>query len=275
MNEKAENNENVGFSGTVFFAKIFGFLGLFLSNNPTLLDRWRWLKKRLPTAHFKEKLIDVGCGSGTITTGAARLGYDALGLSWDDRSLKIAKQCAQYSKADSARFEVMDLRKLNEREDLTGAFDIAVCFEAVEHIIDDKKLLIDIATLLKPGGRLLLTTPYYNRSLIQKKVKPFAQLEVEDGDHVLLGYTTAMLVELCDHAELVVEHESYCTGFVSQKITYLMYLFQKIHPRLGSIVLFPLWLLPPIFDHFIARITGYPYYSICIEAFKPRYNKSQ
>ena len=96
-------------------------------------------------------------------------------------------------------------------------YDIAICLENIEHIIDDRKLLTDIAACMKPGGRLLLTTPYLRLSHYPwgyGAVSP-----VEDGGHVRRGYTPRMLEELCKHAGLLVEQISYCSGFLSQKIT--------------------------------------------------------
>jgi 2-polyprenyl-3-methyl-5-hydroxy-6-metoxy-1,4-benzoquinol methylase len=37
---------------------------------------------------------------------------------------------------------------------------VALCFENIEHILNDSKLMVDMGRCLKPGGTLLLTTPY-------------------------------------------------------------------------------------------------------------------
>ena len=73
----------------------------------------------------------------------------------------LREERAKICKANTAKFEVLDVRNLESRDDLIGQFDVAICLENIEHIINDKKLIIDIALCLKPGGRLLLTTPYF------------------------------------------------------------------------------------------------------------------
>jgi 2-polyprenyl-3-methyl-5-hydroxy-6-metoxy-1,4-benzoquinol methylase len=127
--------------------------------------------------------------------GAARRGYRSLGLSWDKRNQSVAQQRAKICKADSASFEVQDVRRLDERLDLAEQFDVAICCECIEHILDDVKLMQDIARCLKPEGVLLLTTP--NLSF-----KPMAydneKLSTGDnGGHVRRGYAPDDLTRLC------------------------------------------------------------------------------
>lgn len=248
--------------------RIFGFPATLIHGDPLISDRWRWLKKRLPEAGNGECLVDVGCGSGAFSIGAALKGYNSLGLTWDERDRNVAKERARICKANSARFEVLDVRNLDGRNDLVGQFDVAICFENIEHIINDRKLIVDIAACLKPGGRLLLTTPNMNyRPISRGDDGPFSL--VEDGGHVRKGYTGAMLEELCSHAKLTPENISYCSGFLSQKITFLQRALSQIHPLVGWCAILPLRFLPPLFDTFITKLIRWPSFSICLEATKP------
>lgn len=40
-----------------------------------------------------------------------------------------------------------------------NSFDMIICFQVIEHIADDHRLLQEIKRVLVPGGKLLLTTP--------------------------------------------------------------------------------------------------------------------
>jgi SAM-dependent methyltransferase len=250
--------------------KIFGFHAGFIHGDTLILDRWLWLKKRLPETKNGERLIDIGCGTGAFSIAAALRGYETLGLSWDERNQRVAGERAKICKADTAQFEVLDVRRLDRRDDLIGKFDVAICLENIEHIIQDRKLMIDMAACLKPGGRLLLTAPYFFYHPITPGDKgPFSK--DEDGGHVRRGYSKAMLRELCNHANLIPENISYCSGFLSQKITFIQRVLSNIHPLLGWIVILPLRFLPPVFDRFVTSLLRWPYFSICLEAYKPRY----
>ncbi len=41
----------------------------------------------------------------------------------------------------------------------TGAFDMVACLEGIEHVVDRHRTLRELRRVLKPGGRLVLTTP--------------------------------------------------------------------------------------------------------------------
>jgi 2-polyprenyl-3-methyl-5-hydroxy-6-metoxy-1,4-benzoquinol methylase len=124
-----------------------------------------------------ERLIDVGRGTGAFSIGAALRGHDALGLSWDVRNQRVANERAKICKANTARFEILDVRKLDTKADLIGKFDVAICLETIEHIINDRKLIIDLSTCLKPGERLLLTTPsIFYRPITSGDRGPFSEV---------------------------------------------------------------------------------------------------
>lgn len=249
--------------------RMFGFPATLVHGDTLVLDRWMWLRSRLPTTRNGERLVDIGCGSGAFSIGAALRGYSALGLSWDEHNQQLASERATLCSATTASFEICDVRALDARHDFAERFDVALCCENIEHVIDDRKLMRDIAACLRPGGRLLLTAPYLlYRPISREDMGPF--LPVEDGRHVRRGYSPAMMIELCGQAGLVVERISFCSGYTSQKATSLMRMLTRLHPILGWIAVLPLRILPPLLDPVIARITNWPGFSICLEAYKPR-----
>ena len=249
--------------------RLFGHVATLMHDDTTVIDRWFWLRTRLPKTKNKEKLIDIGCGTGAFTIGSSLRGYDSLGLSWDARNQKTAKERSIICNAKDTTFEILDVRSLDKRRDLTGKFDVAICVENIEHIINDQKLINDIKMCLKPGGKLLLTTPYYHLIPLTDDDKgPF--LEIEDGRHVRRGYTAEMLKELCDNANLELKEITYCTGFISQKITkiYRLLHLHHVHPIIAWMLIMPFRILPLMFDPIISKFSKYPQLSICLEAYK-------
>ena len=59
--------------------------------------------------------------------------------------------------SDSIEFRKLTLPSLDGIED--NSFDFAVTFQVIEHIKKDREFLGEIHRVLKPGGKLLLTTP--------------------------------------------------------------------------------------------------------------------
>ena len=212
----------------------------------------------------------MGCGTGSFTIGAARRGYRSLGLSWDERNQRVAGERAAMCHTDLARFEVQDVRRLGDREDLKGEFDIAICLECIEHILDDEKLMRDMAACLKPGGTLLLTTP--NSSFRPLTADDGAVSQVEDGRHVRRGYAAEDLDRLSAASGLDVERVGYCSGVISQTLTGTSRrLLQRHIPHLIVwALLLPFRCVPPVLDKPATSLTKWPGYSITLVARKKK-----
>ena len=104
------------------------------------------------------------------------------------RDKEEAERDAKKLGLTNCKFEVQDVRSLGERRDLFNKFDIILCAENIEHILNDNKLMKDMAYCLKEGGKLILTTPNSGYIPIGKgDAGPF--LKIEDGGHVRKGYS--------------------------------------------------------------------------------------
>ena len=247
------------------------FFSYLIRGDTLVLDRWHWIRQRLPETRNGERLLDVGCGTGAFTIGAARRGYHSLGLSWDERNQSVAQRRAEACGQDRAVFEVLDVRRLGEKKDLRGAFDIALCCECAEHILDDRKLICDVADSLAPGGRLLFTSPnYHYLAMSRGDLGPFCREET--GWHVRRGYSPEMLKELCEQAGLRCEEISYCSGWISQKVSALLRALSELHSRFAWLVTLPLRPLA-LLDRFLAQPGYLGSYSICMVAVKPRFSE--
>jgi SAM-dependent methyltransferase len=255
--------------------RLFGFRAALHHGDALVWDRWRWIARRLRKTRSEQRVMDVGCGSGAFTIGLAMRGYNALGLSWDESDQAVARERAALCKAARATFQICDLRNLHEHSEWVSAFDIVLCCENIEHILDDFKLMRSMAACLKPGGRLLLTTPHLHR-IPQNSMDygPFPSLE--DGRHVRAGYNRAMLDELCASAGIAVEDYSFISGPLSQLSAWLMWrLGERVHPLVGWAATLPLRPLPPLLDPALALLFGFPPFCIGMEAYKPRRGATQ
>src|SRR5947207_14329975 len=82
-----------------------GFPATLIHGDTLVLDRWQWLRQRLGPGEGK-RLLDIGCGTGAFTIGAARMGYRALGLSSDERNQRIARHRSGCCPSNPAEFRV-------------------------------------------------------------------------------------------------------------------------------------------------------------------------
>ena len=124
--------------------RLFGPFPALIFGDALVLDRWLWLRKHLPRTEGGAVLVDVGCGSGTFTNAAARRGYLATGVSFNTDQNEKARRRAAWSHVSSTFIEY-DIRALSRLRDVQGIADIVICSETIEHILNDQKLMIDLA----------------------------------------------------------------------------------------------------------------------------------
>jgi SAM-dependent methyltransferase len=241
--------------------RILGWSAMILHGDPSVTDRWKWLRGHLQPGPLRT--LDAGCGNGAFAMYAAKIGNESLGLSFEEHNNRAAARRAQLLGLANARFSYVDLRELDQHTGALGTFDQIICTEVIEHILEDRKVLAALSSLLKPRGRLLLTAPYkYAIPLPGDRVS-----EVEDGGHVRSGYTHEELQQMFAECDLELADKEYLTGFISQRLT-------KFHRRLGILgnplrwaMVFPLRALQSV-DHPITGLVGYPFSTVAVVGIK-------
>jgi len=108
--------------------------------------------KSLKPSRETDRLLDVGCGKGEMVYCLMNEGYDAVGVE-------------PYFKPEYEN-EELNRRIISKTifdagfED--GRFSLITMWSVMEHIIDPEPLLKEVARLLKPGGRLIISVPNLN-----------------------------------------------------------------------------------------------------------------
>ncbi len=128
-----------------------------LSNDlPTLMGRDN--RAHQPLAGLT--LLDVGCGAGIVSEPISRLGAQVTAIDASERSILVAKQHAEKS---GVAIDYQNL--LPEDIASTGqTFNIVMSLEVIEHVANPDVFLNILASLVKPGGVLVIGT--INRTAI-------------------------------------------------------------------------------------------------------------
>lgn len=101
------------------------------------------------------RVLDVGCGTGQVVARLSAQGYDAWGVEVSETSVQKARsrglQCLWY---DGSRLPFDD-----------ASFDAVGAFNVLEHVETPEAFIADLLRVLRPGGKLVLSSPNFYRVL--------------------------------------------------------------------------------------------------------------
>ena len=97
------------------------------------------------------KVLEIGSGLGYMTYALRKAGFDASGM--DISRVAVEGATARFGPF----YQEADLQDWSIR--YPGAYDLVLMAELIEHVPDPASMLQMAAKLLKPGGRLVITTP--------------------------------------------------------------------------------------------------------------------
>jgi 2-polyprenyl-6-hydroxyphenyl methylase/3-demethylubiquinone-9 3-methyltransferase len=106
------------------------------------------------------RLLDIGCGGGLLSEPMTRLGFQVTGVDASERNIGTAS-------AHAAEQGLSIDYRASTAEALVAAgeplFDVILNMEVIEHVADPGEYLRSCASLLKPGGLMIVAT--LNRTL--------------------------------------------------------------------------------------------------------------
>ncbi len=101
------------------------------------------------------RVADIGCGGGILTEALAKAGAQATGLDLTTEAIEVARLHALEAGLQ-IDYRVQSVEDFAAES--SGAFDALTCLEMLEHVPDPRSVLSACRELLKPGGRLFLST---------------------------------------------------------------------------------------------------------------------
>ena len=114
------------------------------------------------------RVLDIGCGGGLLSEPMARMGADVVGADASEKNIRIAETHAAGSGVS------VDYRAVTA-EALAAAgetFDIVLNMEVVEHVSDVDFFLSTCASMVRPGGMMVVAT--INRTMKAAALAIFA-----------------------------------------------------------------------------------------------------
>jgi SAM-dependent methyltransferase len=177
------------------------------------------LRRVLPaTAGSYGTILDAGCGGGVFSFELAKRHPEAqvLGLDMDGDLITRANTIAERAGLTNCRFDIADVTKLG----FDSEFDMVVSVDNLEHVDDDVTAMKALRRALRPGGRLVVHVPGYERRwlLFGKRVN------FDVPGHVRPGYRTHELVSKLGAAGFEVTSAAATYGIIETFTNNLSYL---------------------------------------------------
>jgi SAM-dependent methyltransferase len=99
-------------------------------------------------------VLIVGAGSGELAAMIARAGAQVMATDIDEASVRLTRETAR-RQAITLETAVMTVEELPA----APLYDLVVATDVIEHIQDDQAAVRKLVSVLRPGGRLVITVP--------------------------------------------------------------------------------------------------------------------
>lgn len=136
-----------------------------------------------------ERALDLGCGDGRPSQ---HLAAEQLTLA-DVSAVALTRAHERLPRAQTAELDPDAPLPLAD-----NAFDLLLCAETIEHVRDTQLLLSEARRVLRPGGRLALTTPAHGRATALRMLVSGLEVELDPRSPHLRLFTRRSLAALLD-----------------------------------------------------------------------------
>jgi 2-polyprenyl-6-hydroxyphenyl methylase / 3-demethylubiquinone-9 3-methyltransferase len=100
-------------------------------------------------------VLDVGCGGGILAEAMAQRGARVLGIDLSEALLEVATLHAAEA---GVGLEYRNVAAEDLAAERPASFELITCMEMLEHVPDPAATLRTLATLVKPGGDVIVST---------------------------------------------------------------------------------------------------------------------
>jgi SAM-dependent methyltransferase len=146
-------------------------------------------------------VLDVGCAQGTLALMLAEKGHRVTAVD-------LRSEFLDYARSRYERGEVRFIQANVLADQLEGQFDFVFANQIIEHLVYPSQLVDSLRKLLRPGGRLVVTTP--NHSYIKNSLPSYRELgdasqfehlqNTADGDGHFYAYSAEELASVFANA---------------------------------------------------------------------------
>lgn len=220
--------------------RYFSIIG---ENNFTYFYILDGIRKVISTIKPGSRILDIGCGVGTIGFYLANKGFTVDGYDASSDAINIANEFKKYSGFKNIKFFHEDVQNIK----IIEKYNCIICTEVIEHIENDKKMIKKIYALLKHGGILLLSTPSQNAPLhrlgfLKKFDREVGHLRRYESEPLLKLFDSSKFTVIrCNKVESILRNSMFTFSsmgffikFIKGPLIPLFHLFDRVLVRFSG-----------------------------------------
>lgn len=156
------------------------------------LDRYIGIAGRKPI-----DVLDVGCAQGTLALLLAERGHRVTAVD-------VRPEFLEYAQSRHTHGAVRFLQANALKEDIPGQYDLVFANQLIEHLVYPGQFVTQLRRNLRPGGKLVVTTP--NGDYVRNSLPSFKELGdprewehlqfTADGDGHFYAYLAEELADI-------------------------------------------------------------------------------
>lgn len=176
---------------TLGYGKIHDYMNLRTSN----------VEARFFVPHIQSgmKLLDCGCGPGSITLGLAEVVSpgEVIGIDIADNQVERAKELAKHSGISNVTFQTASVYELPFPD---NSFDALFANAVLEHLADPLKAISEMKRVLKSGGTIGIRDTdqghhvWFTDDILKKYAASFQKLWIHNGGNPFIGHELKSLL---------------------------------------------------------------------------------
>ena len=103
---------------------------------------------------FNVRILDAGCGEGHLISKMMENGIEGVFWGVDNTEVSLERAIKRCPTAEFRKGNIMNLGFFKDE-----FFDVVICTEVLEHILEYGKVIKELKRVLKRGGVLIVTFP--------------------------------------------------------------------------------------------------------------------
>ena len=160
------------------------------------------VKRSLAFLDRENRVLEIGCGTGIVTTQLADYVKEITALDISEEMLQKAEEKAKNLGKDNIQFHCSNLLDMDFPKE---AFDVVTAYNVLLYMENQDEVLERIYKLLKPGGIFISATDCLGRNLSRDSVRKFWKSKLHLMPYVAFDTPIGLMRRIQKHGFLILE----------------------------------------------------------------------